>query len=127
MRTFGTGANRDSDTAKIDYEGHLSPTVLEVYGLYMHRHRFLADGSVRDSDNWQKGMPLSVYMKSLWRHFLDMWKVHRGIPLKEPLVFIICGILFNAMGYLHQFLKENPDYLTQLKDELNGPRDSKSY
>jgi hypothetical protein len=33
--------------------------------------RDLKDGSVRNSRNCQKGMPLSGYMKSGWQHFFD--------------------------------------------------------
>jgi hypothetical protein len=50
MRKFKSGALRDNDTDKIDFEGLLSPLVLERFGEYMHRHRNTADG-VRDSDN----------------------------------------------------------------------------
>ena len=116
MRQFDTGATRDSETGKNDYEGFLSPAVIETYGDYMHRHRTQADGSLRASDNWQKGIPKDVYMKSLWRHLLDVWFIHRGhkridknigkeITLKEAL----CAVLFNAMGYLHETLKEEKE------------------
>ena len=53
MHHFGTGATRDSDANKLDFEGFLSPPALEAYAEYMHRHRFQADGVVRASDNWQ--------------------------------------------------------------------------
>ena|ERR1043166_7611362 len=104
VRRFSTGAARDVDTGKFDYEAFLSPLVIERYGQYMHKHRVQRDGVLRDGDNWQRGIPLSVYMKSLWRHFLDCWKAHRGIPgidLEEAL----CAVLFNVMGYLHEIIK----------------------
>lgn len=53
VREFDTGANRDLDEDKYDYEGFLNPKVLEAYAKYMHKHRYLKDGSIRDSDNWQ--------------------------------------------------------------------------
>ena len=109
MRTFETGATRDTDTEKIDPEGFLSPLVIERYCLYMHQHRIQADGKLRASDNWQKGIPLDVYMKSLWRHFLDVWLVHRGFqPRCNPDEFqdMLCAILFNTMGWLHELLKQ---------------------
>jgi hypothetical protein len=113
MRNFDTGATRDSDSHKNDYEGFLSPTVIERYGDYMTKHRIQADGKLRDSDNWQKGIPKDAYIKSLWRHFLDVWYLHRGykrfdkqrqeeITIDEAL----CAILFNVMGYLYEILKE---------------------
>ena len=104
MRTFDTGATRDSDDGKLDYEGFLSPLVLQRYGEYMHRHRIQADGEMRDSDNWQKGIPKDAYMKSAWRHMLDWWMEHRGYPSREGLEDAICALIFNAMGYLHTCL-----------------------
>jgi len=111
IRTFNTGANRNAETGKYDYEGFMSPLVLEAFGAYMHFNRHLADGTLRDSDNWQRGIPQPVYMKSGWRHFFDWWKHHRGLTIGEGLVFAICGLLFNAQGYLHEFLKANPGAL----------------
>ena len=77
---FPTGATRDQDHDKPDYEGFLSPLVIERYGQYMHGHRLQLDGKLRPSDNWQKGIPLDKYMKSLWRHFFAAWKLHRDEP-----------------------------------------------
>src|SRR5271157_1815692 len=78
MRTFDTGATRSAEADKLDYDGFLSPLVLERYAQYLNKHRVQADGKLRDSDNWQKGMPKSAYMKSAWRHFISLWKFHRG-------------------------------------------------
>lgn len=105
VRTFETGATRDTEEGKLDYEGFLSPLVLERYARYMDKHRQQSDGSLRDSDNWQKGIPLSAYMKSGWRHFFDWWMEHRGIPSREGLEDALCALLFNVMGYLHETLK----------------------
>jgi hypothetical protein len=104
-RTFETGATRNSDRDKYDYEGFLSPLVIERFGAYMHKHRHLADGTVRDSDNWQKGIPCSVYIKSLFRHLIDAWKQQRGLPTLETPEDTLCAIIFNAQGLLHERLK----------------------
>lgn len=104
MRKFETGATRDTDDNKYDYEAFLSPRVLESFAAYMHKNRFQADGTKRDGDNWQKGIPLDAYMKSMFRHFMDIWKAHRGLQapdIKESLN----ALLFNAMGMLHEKLK----------------------
>ena len=106
MRNFDTGATRDTDEGKYDYEGFLSPLVLERFGEYMNKNRIQADGATRDSDNWQKGIPMDAYMKSGWRHFMDWWRIHRlperwGDGLEEAL----CALMFNVMGYLHEILK----------------------
>jgi hypothetical protein len=106
IRKFDTGATRDTDENKLDFEGFFSPLVVEAYAEYMNENRVQADGNVRDSDNWQKGIPKTAYMKSGWRHFFDWWKAHRGYPARETIIKAICGLLFNASGYLHELLKE---------------------
>lgn len=104
MRHFDTGATRDTDEDKIDFEGFLSPLALRAYGEYMHKNRFQADGVVRDSDNWQKGIPKDAYMKSMWRHFFSVWEGHRSI--KDDQIEDLCALIFNVQGYLHELLKE---------------------
>lgn len=102
MRTFETGATRDSDEGKLDYEGFIDPWVLEAYAMYMHKHRIQADGQLRDSDNWQKGMPKEQYMKSLLRHVIDVWQKHRIGDADVEMDEALCAVIFNAMGYLHE-------------------------
>lgn len=109
MRKFKTGATRDTDLGKLDFEGFLSPLVLERFAQYLHKHRKQADGKLRDSDNWQKGIPKEVYIKSAFRHFMDFWKEHRGIKTEIGIEDAICATLFNCMGYLHEYLREVDD------------------
>jgi hypothetical protein len=71
----------------------------------MHSHRQQTDGKLRASDNWTKGIPRDVYMKSIWRHFLDVWLSHRGYPTEAGLEEALCALLFNVQGYLHEVLK----------------------
>lgn len=107
MRTFDTGAKRDSDHDKIDPEGFLSPLVILRFCEYMHKHRLQADGNLRASDNWKKGMPVEAYMKSLLRHVLDLWLVHDGAAMfaRSSKEDALCAILFNTQGYLHELEK----------------------
>lgn len=113
MREFITGATRDSAENKPDYEGYLSPTVLERYGKYMQMNQLQADGKVRSSDNWQKGIPIGCYMSSKWRHFMETWMLHRKGAMSEDEEFAtleaieesLCAELFNTMGMLHEILK----------------------
>ncbi len=107
MRQFKSGATRDMVEGKYDLEGFLSPVVLNRYAEYMNKHREQADGKLRDSDNWQKGIPLAAYMKSAYRHFFDLWANHRHVEsaIKEDIEESLCGLLFNTMGYLHEYLK----------------------
>lgn len=134
MREFETGATRDDDSYKPDYEGYLSPLVIEEFGRFMTRHRKQKDGKMRDSDNWQKGIPLDAYIKSAWRHFHEVWMHHRGYPAKnaegEPvdLKEAWCALLFNVQGYLHETLKkelDNPQTVqyTVPKPGKTGPSD----
>ena len=104
-RTFDTGATRDKDETKLDFEGFLSPRVIKAFAEYMHKNREMKDGSVRASDNWQKGIPFDSYIKSAWRHFFDWWAEHRGLYSRDGLTDALCGLLFNVSGYLHEHLK----------------------
>jgi len=106
MRTFKTGATRDDETNKLDFEGFFSPQVMERYAQYMHKHRIQPDGNLRDSDNWQRGMTRDSYMKSGWRHFFGWWKEHRGLVSRDGLEDALCGVIFNASGYLFEVLNE---------------------
>ncbi len=113
VRKFDTGATRDDDESKMDYEGFLSPLVLAEYARYMHTHRLQADGKLRASDNWQKGIPRDAYMKSMFRHFMDVWRAHRqhgADPGSPRQMEALCALLFNVFGYLHEELKiDGPD------------------
>ena len=121
MREFESGATRDTVEGKFDFEGFLSPAVLNRYAEYMNKHRTQTDGNVRDSDNCQKGIPIATYMKSGYRHFFGWWANHRkaDIVIKEDIEESLCALLFNAMGYLHEYLKnEAGDYNAV---EIDGP------
>ena len=111
IRAFDTGATRSSDAGRPDYEGYLSPLVIERFGEYMTKHRKQADGTLRESDNWQKGMPLATYVKALWRHMHHFWMRHRGWVVVDPkaaetIQDDLCAMLFNTQGYLHALLAE---------------------
>jgi len=119
MRTFDTGATRDTETDKFDYEGFMSPLVVRRFGEYMHEHRIQADGSARDSDNWQKGIPKDVYIKSAFRHFVDWWLAHRGHRPTDAMEVALCGLLFNVQGYLHELLRARRSDFHRMMDEPN--------
>lgn len=111
LRQFESGATRSADAGRYDPDGFLSPLVIERYCEYMNKHRIQADGSVRGSDNWQKGLPLAVYAKGGWRHFLHFWTRHRGWNVSDSAAAAsieedICALLFNLNGYLHELLAQ---------------------
>lgn len=130
MRITSTGATRNNDETKNDYEGYLSPLFIEAFGDYMTSHRKQADGVLRASDNWQKGMPKEWYMKSLWRHVMDVWKIHRGYKVIDKLngnevtlLESLCACYFNIQGYAHEHLKEQtiepePKGLTEMMEDI---------
>lgn len=146
IRKFETGATRDTEGEKLDYEGFFSPLALHAYAKYLHKHRLQSDGTYRDSDNWQKGISLDVYMKSICRHQMDLWAIHRGyfvykertdngeithiLPQhpqnKNPnwtrvtLEDALGGLIFNSMGYLHEYIKLRDTYIVPEKCAENG-------
>jgi hypothetical protein len=105
MRKFQSGATRNTEEGKYDYDGFLSPLAIERFGAYMHKHRHLPDGSMRASDNWQLGIPKEEYMKSMWRHFFEVWSIHRGLH-KGDITESLSALMFNVQGYLHEQLKK---------------------
>lgn len=112
MRKSTTGAIRDLDDGKYDYDGFLSPLVIKEFGRYMHEHRILKDGTMRDSDNWQKGFGEGVSRKSLWRHFMDLWSIDRGYKVKDHDGKVVsfedacCAVIFNTQEMLHSHLEK---------------------
>ena len=104
-RTFAGGATRDTSKGKLDYEGFLSPIVLERYARYLDKHCVQSNGELRESDNWQKMFGekhFDVCMKSACRHFIDWWAQHRGYKGQEDITDNICALIFNAMAYLYK-------------------------
>ena len=112
MRSFDTGATRDTADGKLDMEGFTHPMVEKQFAKYMNMNRLQSDGNLRDSDNWQKGIPIDAYIKSLRRHHDDAWLEHRGFPTKSGMIAALCGLIFNAKGYLLEYLKER-DFVLQ--------------
>jgi hypothetical protein len=109
IRQFDTWANRNSDIGKIDFEGFLSPLVLQKYWEYMEKHSHLEDGTVRDSDNWQNLFwedHYSVCMKSLMRHVHDLWMEHRGYDSRDGIEEAMMWIMFNVQAYALKYYEE---------------------
>lgn len=100
---FSTGATRSTET-DFDPSGFLSPAVIAGFCQYMEKHRRQADGGLRASDNWQKGMPTSRAWRSLTRHFLDAWLLSRGYSPKsadcKSVEDALHGVLFNVQVIL---------------------------
>lgn len=113
MRKFKSGGYRDGDEEKYQYARFFSPEVLRRRAEYMHKHRYMAEGSLRDPDNWKKGLGIQSYMDGLVRHLVDVWLLHETgksvrpesgeeVDLEDALV----AIIFNAEGWLYELVKD---------------------
>lgn len=109
LRSFATGATRDTTENKPEPWGFTSALVMKRFCEYMQAHRIQADGKLRDSDNWKKGIPREVYQHSLSRHVEDLRLILEGFPGQagEPdLETVLCAILFNVQGMLHEVIRD---------------------
>ena len=93
---------------RVQSPAFMGADVIKEFGNYMLKHQIQADGSMRESNNWKKGIPLEAYMVSMWRHLQTVWLHHEGRSdlTDETLEDALCGVIFNASGYLHELLKE---------------------
>ncbi len=101
MRTFDSGATRDSNDTKPDYRGFISPMAMKVFGEYMQMHQKQADGTMRASDNWKKGIPIPAYVESLIRHTIDFWAAWDAGRVAEC-DELACALFFNVQGFIHE-------------------------
>lgn len=114
IRTFPTGATRDTTEDKHEPWGFTSALVEKRFCAYMHEHRKQSDGELRDSDNWKKGIPLDAYKHSLSRHIQDLRLILEGFPAQateQDQETVLCAILFNVQGMLHETIKQRLDEL----------------
>jgi len=106
MRIFPTGATRDDNIGKLNPVRGLSIQVEECYLNYLGRHRRQKDGSLRDWDNWKRGIDVEAYRESLSRHVRDAVRASMGLPVPEDasLKDLLCAIRFNTDGWLFELL-----------------------
>lgn len=114
LRTFETGATRDTAEDKHEPWGFTSALVEKRFCAYMHHHREQSDGELRDSDNWKKGIPVDAYYHSLSRHIQDLRLIMEGFNYEareDSLEEVLCSVLFNVQGMLHETIKRRlPDH-----------------
>lgn len=109
LRTFETGATRDTAEGKHEPWGFCSALVEKRFCEYMHEHRKQSDGNLRDSDNWKKGIPVDAYYHSLSRHIQDLRLHFEGFNTEareDSLEEVLCSVLFNVQGMLHEVIKK---------------------
>lgn len=125
-REFKSGANRNSDEGKLDYEGFISPVVEWAFAQYMHKHRLLEDGTLRDSDNWQNGIPVNELMKSGHRHWQDIRMKHRGFTPTDNgkevgRLEALLGMKFNIDAMIYNEVKDKNDVDRNFVKEVYCP------
>lgn len=108
MRTYDTGATRNTNKGKPDYAGYTSFAAMQRFGQYMLEHQKQADGTFRASDNWKKGIPINDYKESAYRHTVDLLALlERNEGTAKQIEDLACAVLFNWQGFLHEWLNES--------------------
>lgn len=80
MRTFTTGASRDTAHGKAIYS-YRNPAVEQERAFYMMCHAKLPDGETRPMNNWWKGIPFDQGFESLQRHVTDLEAIVGGMKV----------------------------------------------
>ncbi len=96
VRTFTTGAIRDSEEGKEDYVETFSFTAWKRYAFYMTGKK-----SKYGAGNFKKGIPTESYEKSLLRHVQKYFenKYENGQIEKDE--DHLSAIMFNTQGIMH--------------------------
>ena len=83
IRIFKGGGLRDTSDGKLEYYGFRHPLLEQSFAKYMHEHRKMSDGSLRNSNNWWKGWDKEVSLQSLVRHLEDLQAITAGYDVVE--------------------------------------------
>jgi hypothetical protein len=83
IRKFESGGLRDSSEGKLNYYGFRHPLLEQSFAKYMHEHRKMTDGTLRDANNWWKGWDKEVSLQSLVRHVEDLQAINAGYVVIE--------------------------------------------
>lgn len=118
IRQFDSGATRDTTEGKHEPWGFTSALVEKAFCEYMDFHRHQADGELRESNNWTKGIPMDTYWHSLSRHIQDLRLIYEGFPEESrttDIISTLCAIKFNVEGMIYELKKS----------ELKGMKEKK--
>lgn len=112
-RKFSTGAKRDTNDDKGRFD-LLSPIVRDRVAKLMQR------GAIKyDARNWEKGMPLSVYMDSGMRHANKYLEGHRDEDHLAAVIFNFSALIhieeMIERGLMSKKLNDLPNYLKRPK------------
>lgn len=113
-RQFNTGAQRDVVTDKGRYD-LISPIMIERLAKLLQR------GAEKYNDrNWEKGMPLSVYMDSGMRHLYKFLEGHRDEDHLIAAIWNLQALLhieeMVKRGALSKDLLDLPNYINKCSD-----------
>lgn len=115
IRISATGASRDDNYNKLEYIRFNDPRVEKIYCYFLTKHRKMADGSLREPDNWKKGFDAGVVLDSKGRHFLDQWEYEKYGFAKRPdeevnEVESLCAEMFGVKARLYELLQDDSKY-----------------
>ena len=107
LREFESGAIRNSDKGKLEYRRFFSALVHKRRAEYMDKHRKLEDGTLREPDNWKRGIPSGVCADSLERHMQDIKLYFEGyeFAMTEDIEDALCAVMFNCESILLTILQ----------------------
>lgn len=97
MRTFKSGAIRDSEEEKEDYTETISWTAFKRYAKYM-----TACKKKYGAGNFKKGMPIDAYERSLLRHvqkYMENKYEQGNVEVESD---HLSAIVFNVFGIMHE-------------------------
>jgi hypothetical protein len=99
VRTFATGATRDTAEGKTVPWRYGSAVVDHLFASYMQGHQKQSDGQLRAGDNWKKGFGIDVLDDCLSRHIQD-YRLHaEGHPelaREADIIQVLLAVKFNV-------------------------------
>lgn len=97
VRSFESGAIRDSEDSKEDYVETISWTAFRRYAQYMTSKK-----SQYGSGNFKKGIPIESYERSLVRHLQKYMENKYEQGVVETDTDHLSAMVFNIFGILHE-------------------------
>ena len=114
-RYFTTGAVRDAGSGKG------KPSLVPGFVIWL-LSRIYEDGAAKyASRNWEKGLPLSVYLDSAERHIAKLKAGMRDEPHASQALWNLVGYVYTAalikLGHRPKELNDMPNQLAPLNDK----------
>jgi hypothetical protein len=110
IRTFESGAIRDSGDGKLNYYGFREPKGEQSFAKYMHEHRKMADGTLRDANNWWQGWDKEISLQSLVRHTEDLQAIRAG--------YMVIEVRRNGVEKHYITIEEGSEFLNSIPEDI---------